>query len=347
MFFNVLIIDDNRANMVLIEHLLRKIPDCGSELQQDPAAALAWCKSQIPDLVIVDYMMPGMDGIEFIRRFRELPGTAEIPILMVTANSTMDVRYAALEAGSNDFLTKPINKAEFVPRVKNMLELRRGQRLLGDRVLLLADEVRKATERLRESEREALFRLSKLAEYRDPETGSHILRMAHYSKHIAARLGLSVEEQELILEAAPMHDIGKVGIPDEILLKPGKLTGEEFDIIKTHARLGYEVLKGSSSRVLVVGAEIALSHHEKFDGSGYPGGLKGEDIPLYGRIVAVADVFDALTSERPYKKAFDVETAKKIIQEGDGKHFDPACVSAFFQNWDDVLSIMNTFVEEA
>lgn len=347
MLFNVLIIDDNRANMVLIEHLLRKIPDCGSELRQDPADALAWCRSQIPDLVIVDYMMPGMDGIEFIRRFRELPGTAEIPILMVTANSTMDVRYEALEAGSNDFLTKPINKAEFVPRVKNMLALRRGQRLLGDRVLLLADEVRKATERLRESEREALFRLSKLAEYRDPETGAHILRMAHYSKHIAARLGMSVEEQDLILEAAPMHDIGKVGIPDEILLKPGKLTVEEFDIIKTHPLVGYEVLKGSSSSVLRAGAEIALSHHEKFDGTGYPSALKGEAIPLYGRIVAVADVFDALTSERPYKKAFDVATARNMIQEGDGKHFDPACVSAFLQNWDEVLGIMNKFAEEA
>lgn len=143
-----------------------------------------------------------------------------------------------------------------------------------------------------------------------------------------------------------MHDIGKVGIPDEILLKPGKLTAEEFEIIKTHPLVGYEVLKGSSSSVLRAGAEIALSHHEKFDGSGYPNGLEGEAIPLYGRIVAVADVFDALTSARPYKKAFDVEAARKIIQEGDGKHFDPACVAAFLQNWDDVLAIMNRFVEE-
>lgn len=342
----ILVIDDNRANLVLIQHLLLKLPDCTPVLFQSPTEAFEWCLSQAPDLVIVDFMMPDMDGIEFTRRFRQLEGNTDIPALMVTANTQMDVRYEALEAGLNDFLTKPINKAEFLPRVKNMLALRHGQKMLADRAALLTDEVRKATADLRSQERETIFRLSKLAEYRDPETGAHIMRMAHYSRLIARNIGLPGDEQELILEASPMHDIGKVGIPDHILLKPGKLDPDEFDLIKTHAEIGHDILKNSPSKMLQVGAIIALSHHEKVDGTGYPAGLKGENIPLYGRIAAVADVFDALTSERPYKKAFDIETAVAIIKKGDGSHFDPACVRAFFQDWDEVLQIKNSFIDE-
>lgn len=342
----ILVIDDNRTNLVLIQHLLLKLSDCNPILFQSPTEAFEWCRSQTPDLVIVDFMMPDLDGIEFTRRFRQLEGNTDIPVLMVTSNTQMDVRYEALEAGLNDFLTKPINKAEFLPRVKNMLALRHGQKMLADRAALLAGEVRKATAELRAQERETIVRLSKLAEYRDPETGAHILRMAHYSCLIARNIGLSAEEQELILQACPMHDIGKVGIPDHILLKPGKLDPDEFDLMKTHAKIGHDILKNSPSRMLQAGAMVALSHHEKFDGTGYPAGLKGENIPLYGRITAVADVFDALTSERPYKKAFDIETAVDIIRKGDGTHFDPACVRAFFQDWDEVLQIKNSFIDE-
>lgn len=343
---NILVIDDSRTNLALIQYLLLKLPDCTPILFQSPTEALEWCSSQTPDLVIVDFMMPDLNGIEFTRRFRKLAGNSDIPVLMVTANPQMEVRYEALEAGLNDFLTKPINKAEFLPRVKNMLALRHGQKMLADRAALLAEEVHKATAELRAQEQETIFRLSKLAEYRDPETGAHILRMAHYSRLIARNIGLSAEEQELILQACPMHDIGKVGIPDHILLKPGKLDPDEFKIMKTHAEIGHTILKNSPSRMLQTGAMIALSHHEKFDGTGYPAGLKGENIPLYGRITAVADVFDALTSERPYKKAFDIETTVDIIRKGDGTHFDPACVRAFFQDWDEVLRIKNSFVDE-
>lgn len=342
----ILVIDDNRANLVLIQHLLLKLPDCNPIQFLSPVEAFEWCRTQTPDLVIVDFMMPGMDGIEFTRRFRQLGGNADIPVLMVTANTQMDVRYEALEAGLNDFLTKPINKAEFLPRVKNMLALRHGQKMLADRAALLAEEVRKATADLRTQERETIFRLSKLAEYRDPETGAHLMRMAHYSRHIARNIGLSEEEQELILEAAPMHDIGKVGIPDHILLKPGKLDPDEFDLMKTHAEIGHEILKNSPSPTLQAGAIIALNHHEKFDGTGYPAGLRDKNIPFYGRITAVADVFDALTSARPYKKAFDIEAAMEIIRKGNGTHFDPACVRAFFQDWDVVLRIKNSFIDE-
>jgi putative two-component system response regulator len=188
--------------------------------------------------------------------------------------------------------------------------------------------------------------LSKAAEYRDPETGAHILRMAHYSRLIAQRLGLSVADQDLLLEAAPMHDIGKVGIMDKILLKPGKLDFDEFEIMKQHAIFGYDLLKGSSSRVLQAGAEIAKGHHEKFDGSGYPFGLAGEAIPIFSRIVAVADVFDALTSERPYKKAWTLEAAVDMLKQGSGKHFDPNCVTAFLDAWDEVLEIRQRYQED-
>jgi putative two-component system response regulator len=210
----------------------------------------------------------------------------------------------------------------------------------------LAEEVRQATTEIVERERETVVRLSKAAEYRDPETGAHILRMAHYSELIARGLGLPVAEQELLLNAAPLHDIGKVGISDNILLKPGRLTPEEFEVMKRHAVYGFEILQGSASKVLQAGALIAQSHHEKFDGSGYPRGLKGQDIPMFSRIVAVADVFDALTSERPYKKAWTLERASEHIRNSSGSHFDPACVNSFFENWATVLEIRQRFQDE-
>jgi putative two-component system response regulator len=300
----------------------------------------------MPDLVIVDYMMPEMDGLSFIHHFRELHGRTEIPVLMITANDQKDVRYEALNGGANDFLTKPIDRIEFSARAKNMLALRTGQKFLADRAAHLAQQVDERTKEIRERERELIFRISRAAEFRDPETGAHIQRMAHYSQLIARKLGLSEMQQRLILQAAPMHDVGKIGIRDYILLKPGRLTPEEFEIMKRHAELGYELLKGSSSEIIQTGAEIALAHHEKYDGSGYPQGLKGEAIPLFGRIVAVADVFDALTSERPYKKAWALEDALKLLQDGRGTHFDPQCVDAFMADWEAVLDIRQRFQDE-
>jgi len=297
--------------------------------------------------VIVDYMMPDLDGLEFIRLMREMPGRDGVPVIMITANDQKQLRYRALDLGANDFLTKPVDKVEFLARTRNMLLVSDARKQLADRAAWLADEVRKATAEIVERERETVIRLCKAAEYRDPETGAHILRMAHYSRLIAAGIGLSVADQDLLLEAAPMHDLGKVGIADKILLKPGRLDEEEFEIMKQHAIYGYELLKGSSSRVLQAGAEIAKGHHEKYDGSGYPDGLRGTDIPIFSRIVAVADVFDALTSERPYKKAWTLEEAVDFLVAGSGKHFDPDCVRAFLNAWDDVLGIRDRFTEES
>lgn len=342
----VLIIDDSDINLALIKALVLKLEECTPVLFDKPVAALDWCRGNVPDLVIVDYMMPEMDGLHFIRAFRGLPGYAEIPVLMITANDQKDVRYEALQGGANDFLTKPIDRIEFSARARNMLSLRTGQKFLADRAQHLAELVDQRTRDIRAREHELIFRMSRAAEFRDPETGAHIQRMANYSQVIAANLGLSAADQKLILEAAPMHDVGKIGIPDYILLKPGRLTPEEFAIMKGHARLGYELLKDSGSQILRAGAEVALSHHEKYDGSGYPNGVAGADIPLFGRIVAVADVFDALTSERPYKPAWTFEDARAFLADGSGSHFDPDCVAAMLAGWDLVLEIQLSYRDQ-
>ena len=343
----VLIVDDTEINLILFGALVKKLDDCQAQVFDDSRKALAWVTDNVPDLIIVDYMMPDLDGLEFIRLVRNMPGHMLVPILMITANDQKEIRYQALDLGANDFLTKPIDKVEFLARARNMLSLNQARKHMADHASWLAGEVRKATQEILKRERETVFRLAKAAEYRDPETGAHILRMANYSMLIARELGLSSEDQQLILEAAPMHDIGKVGIADSILLKPGKLTVEEFDVMKQHAMYGYELLHGSSSALLQAAAEIAKGHHEKFDGSGYPSGIKGEAIPIFSRIVAVADVFDALTSERPYKKAWEVEAAVDFLSSGAGIHFDPACVKAFLNAWDDVELVRMKYQEDS
>jgi putative two-component system response regulator len=345
MQMNVVVVDDTPINVTLISHLIAKVPDCKAVTFTDPLVALQWCQSDIPDLLIVDYMMPELDGIEFIRQLRQVEGRTDVPILMVTANNQTSVRHTALEAGANDFLTKPIDKVEFNARVRNMLALRAGQRRLLRHAEDLEERVRIATEGILARERETVIRLSRAAESRDPETGEHIARMSHYSRLIARTLGLSEQQQDILLEAAPMHDIGKIGIPDAILLKPGRLTPDEFELMKCHARIGHDILVGSDSPAMQAGAQIALGHHEKFDGSGYPDGLAGEAIPLLARICSVADVFDALTSERPYKKAWEVSAARQFLIDGMGKHFDPQCVQAMLQSWEEVLAIRERFKE--
>jgi putative two-component system response regulator len=346
MTHQVLIVDDTQINLTLFAALVKKLEDCQTKTFLDAPDGLVWAQSNDFDLAIVDYMMPELDGIKFIELLRQTPGKESLPVLMITANDQKHVRYRALNAGATDFLTKPVDQIEFLARATNMLALSDARKKLADRAEWLAEEVRKATIKIVQRERETVIRLSKAAEYRDPETGAHILRMAHYSELIARELGLPVAEQELLLEAAPLHDIGKVGIADDILLKPAKLDPQQFEVMKQHALIGFEILKDSSSKVLQAGAQIALHHHEKFDGTGYPMGLKGEDIPIFSRIVAVADVFDALTSERPYKKAWTLDQATQHIQASAGTHFDPLCVGAFIGQWKAVLAIRERLVDE-
>lgn len=342
----VVIVDDTPTNVTLMQALVGKLDGCRPVSFTESAAGLEWCLANEPDLVIVDYMMPAPDGLEFIRRLREVRQISEVPVLMVTADHEKQVRYSALESGATDFLTKPIDRIEFQSRVRNMLALRHAHIVVAKRAAILAEEVEKATEVIYAREQETIVRLSRAAEFRDPETGAHILRMAHYAQIIAANLGMAEAFQRMLLSAAPMHDVGKLGTPDHILLKPGKLTGEEYDVMKNHARIGHEILKGSSSPALQMAATIALTHHEKFDGSGYPRGLAGESIPIEGRIVAVADVFDALTSARPYKEAWDLQRAVAFLEEGSGRHFDPRCVNALLQDWESVLAVRERFQDE-
>ncbi len=343
---DIVLVDDAPIAIALLKRLVGNLPDCTPVPFTRPAEGLEWCQLHDPDMVIVDYMMPAMDGIEFTRRFRQLPGKAETPVLMVTASDDRDLRHRALNLGINDFLTKPFDPIELKARVRNMLALRSSQRHLAHRAQLLADEVAKAAKATLEvvaRERETLLCLGRAAEHRDPETHEHITRMSNYSRMIALRMGLSEAEAELLLLAAPLHDIGKLGTPDSILLKRGKLTPEEFTIMKQHTVIGARILSHSESPILQAGAEIAISHHEKFDGSGYPYGLSGKAIPLFGRIVAVADVFDALTSERPYKHAWPLDRALALMHDSKGSHFDPECVCAFMDVLDEVLALKARF----
>ena len=342
----IIIVDDNAVNLKLMESLVKRAGDYRALTFLDSAQGLDWCLKNTPDLLIVDYMMPPPDGLEFIRRFRENSLNADIPVLMITADHEQETRYAALESGANDFLTKPIDNAEFRARLRNMLALRRSQKALSDRAAWLAEKVAEATAEILDRELEMITRLSRAAEFRDPETGAHIKRMSNYSRLIAQQIGLSPAEQETILRAAPMHDVGKIAIRDDILLKPGRLDFAEFEIMKTHAEKGYELLSGSASSLLDIAAVIAQTHHEQFDGSGYPRGLAGEDIPLHGRIVAVADVFDALTSTRPYKGTWEIAAAVRFLEEGAGSHFDPQCVAAFIARLPEVLAIRGSYQDD-
>jgi putative two-component system response regulator len=342
----VCIIDDNDMNLQLLEQIVLKTGDnLEIETFLDPAEALDRCAESMPDLVLVDYMMPGIDGHEVLRRLRAQPDAQDVPIVMVTAASERAIRQKALELGATAFIAKPIEPNEVKARLTNLLALRRSHLHLLDRNSWLADEVHLATKTIHDREEELIVRLSKAAEFRDPETGAHIIRMARYSKLIAIRLGLDAEACELIGRAAPMHDVGKLGIPDSILLKPGRLDAEEMEVMRGHSRIGHTILAGSESKLIRLGAEIALTHHEKFDGQGYPAGLAGEAIPLPGRIVAVADVFDALTSVRPYKAAWEMDKACAYIGEGRGQHFDPQCVDAFMASWDEVVRIHEQYAD--
>jgi putative two-component system response regulator len=339
----VVVVDDSSFNLTLMQHLINKLPDCEAKLFSESGAALDWCLAGQPDLVVVDYQMPEPDGLAFIERLRASPAHQDVPLLMITANVQAEIRYQALDMGANDFLTKPIDAHEFLARARNMLALRKSQLAVNDRAAWLAEEVNKATAAIQQREREIIMRLTLAAESRDPETGAHLLRMSHYSRLISATLGWSEEEQEMLLAAAPMHDIGKVGIPDRVLLKRDGLTPEELDIMRQHTRIGYDILADSAAPMLQMAAKIALTHHEKFDGTGYPSGLWHEETPLVGRIVAVADVFDALLSERPYKPAWPLDQTVDYMRERRGSHFDPMCLDAFFSNWSEVLAIRDRY----
>jgi putative two-component system response regulator len=283
--------------------------------------------------------MPNLDGISFIRELRSFPAYADVPIVMVTSIETEEVRLRALEAGATDFLPKRPHATELAVRLRNLIKLGTSVRKLNNQALTLANEVAAATQKLQEREEEIVLRLALAVEYRDNDTGEHTLRVARYSRLIAEQLGLSARLCRDIYLASPLHDVGKVAIPDGILLKPGRLDAAEMDTIRTHTVVGERILADSHCELIRLAAIIAIAHHERWDGSGYPHGLKKLKIPIAARIVAVADVFDALTTKRPYKDAMPLEEARAYLESKKGQDFDPACVDAFLSRWSDVIEI--------
>jgi two-component system response regulator RpfG len=335
-----MVVDDQSTGRAILEQVVRSVDERVSvEGFGRPVDAVLWATRHIADLVLVDYMMPEMNGIELAKRLRALPGYEHVPIMMVTAHDDRKVRYDALDAGVTDFLIKPVDARECMARCRNLLTLRRQHLALEDKRRLLESMVEEATREVRDREKETLMRLARAGEFRDEETGYHLMRMARYSRLIADTIGLESEEAETIELAAPLHDIGKIGIPDQILLKKDKLDGMEWDTMRSHPLIGHEILKGSASKYVRMGSLIALGHHEKYDGSGYPNGLVSDHIALCARIVAVADVYDALTSVRPYKKAWSSEEAFEFLRQQRGKHFDPHLVDAFIGVQGDVERI--------
>ncbi|MDR9424384.1 MAG: response regulator [Marinobacter sp.] len=343
----ILIVDDEAVNLKLLDRLLSGQGYENLVLIQDPREVVAAYQAHQPDLILLDINMPHINGYEVMEQLIRLEDPLLPPIVILTAQRTKEYLLKALDAGARDFISKPFDRNELLMRVRNLLDAQLAHRILHNNKDVLEQQVRERTEELHRTRLQVVQRLGMAAEYRDEETGCHILRMSHICALLAKKIGWSEADCDLILNASPMHDIGKIGIPDAILLKPGKLEAHEWEVMKSHASIGAKLLGGEEDSDLIkMAQEIALTHHEKWDGSGYPQGIAGESIPQSGRIAALADVFDALTSERPYKKAWTVESAVELIKENSGKHFDPALVEVFLNELPRIVTIKEKFVEQ-
>ena len=341
----ILIVDDQPQNIELLEAYLfptgYKIVTALNGIEALKIALLGEI-----DLILLDVMMPYMDGFEVIKRVRMMDGLELLPIILVTALRETEDRVKGIEAGCDDFISKPVDKHELVSRVRSLLKVKayndlknNYQKELEEEVAKRTEELRLALQKLEKASLDTIFRLSVAAEYKDQETGAHVKRMSLYTEAIARQMGFDEQSAQTIRYGAVMHDIGKIGIPDRILLKEDKLNEEEWKIMKHHSIIGSKILQDSDAEFIKIGEIIALNHHEKWDGSGYPNALKGLEIPIEARIVAISDVFDALLSKRPYKESFSLEESEIILREGSGTHFDPDVVDAFFAIKDEILAI--------
>lgn len=342
---SILVVDDEPVNVRLLERILAAEGYSAIVSTNDPREVAQLYDEHRNDLILLDINMPHMDGFEVIELLRARHGQALAPILMLTAQTAQEFRVKALQSGARDYVTKPFDRHELAMRVRNLLEMRVAHKTLLDHNTLLEERILERTRQLHHTRLEVVRRLGRAAEYRDNETGMHILRMSKISALLGRGIGLDDHQCELLLHASPMHDIGKIGIPDHILLKPGKLDPDEWEIMKSHAQIGADILAGDDSEMMIMARDIALTHHEKWDGSGYPSGFSGEQIPLAGRIVAVADVFDALTSVRPYKHAWPVEEAVEFLRRESGRHFQPLLIDCFMENLAEILAIKEAYAE--
>lgn len=345
----ILIVDDEPINLELVTAVFADSSNIIVFTAQDGLEALEIIKKKVPDLIILDLRMPRMTGLEVLEYLKSDPSTLTVPVIVLSGDE--EERKKALKMGASDFISKPFDTEELKIRILNNLKIKKYNDLITELNEILQNEVSKKTRELREAlelakeaEYEMVVKFGMISEFRDEETGAHIKRISHYAKLFGQLLGLHEEEQNILLYSSPLHDVGKIGIPDNILKKPGPLTPEEFEIIKLHTTIGAKILESDGRFItLKAGKIIAEQHHEKWDGSGYPYGIKGENIHLYARIVAICDVFDAMTSDRVYRPAFTVDQTIKIMKNGQGIHFDPFLFNIFIENLPEFIKIRETF----
>ena len=336
---NVIIIDNTPFDLHQMVRLVGSIAGAQPHGFLRTADALAWCAARRADLVIVDYLMPGADGFDFVKELRANPENATVPVVLVTGFEEPRALRHARDLGIDEVFTKPVGPRRFVARAGEML----GGEPAPEAAPEAAPAPPSAPASVYAAEQEVVTRLFHVLRLRDPSSGLRASRVAHYSRLVAAGLGLARADQQALFRATPLADIGKVAIPDAILLKDGRLTLEEYEAVKRHALDGYLLLRDSALPVLRAAAEIALTHHEKWDGTGYPRGMAGKAIPLFGRIVAIADVFAAVTTARPYGEAWSLDEGRELVRRASGIHFDPVCVEAFLESWDEIVAIQDYF----
>jgi len=343
----IIICDDSITNVAILKELLESEGYNDVMTLTDPRLVLPKCQETGCDILLLDIEMPHMNGLEVVEQIRSELKHEFIPILMLTGVSGNDIKHKAFQAGANDYVNKPFDQIEVILRVKNLIHVSMGYKAQQLANQKLEQEVEKRTRELHLATETLISRLALAGEIRDKETGNHVIRVGKYARVLAEAFGLPADIAFMIETAAPMHDIGKIGIPDSILLKKDKLSIEERDIMKSHTQYGAELLGDHSSMVVQMASSIALNHHERWDGQGYPKGLSGESIPAEGRIVALADVFDALSTVRPYKKSWAIEEVVDYIKEQSGQIFDPQLVQLFTDNLDKMLEIRERYQDEA
>jgi len=342
----VLVVDDQPANVLLLTRMLAAAGYSAVSGTTDARNVAGLYLELRPDLVLLDLRMPHLDGFQLMLQLQGLEQGSYVPVLVLTAQTDIQSRLRALSLGARDFLTKPFDRLEVLTRIRNLIEVRLMHNRLRASNQALEARVEERTRDLHNAQLEIIQRLGHAVEFRDNETGMHVVRMGRFSRLLGETLGLEPDECDILLHAAPMHDIGKLAIPDRILLKPGPLNPDEWSIMKTHPVIGANLLAHGRSKVLQMAESIALTHHERWDGSGYPHGLKEEAIPLEGRICALSDVFDALTSSRPYKNAWSIPDAVRVIERESGRHFDPDLVEAFKEVLPHIIDIKLKYGDE-